>query len=751
MNNRENKSINRRLIISGLLIVVLLVFIPFITVYLLTQAYDDQIRTETSQTTTSIQQTVRYFVDGAYNLFYELSVNPVTLTMDTGAQTPILEGAAARNDYIELLYVTGMDGMQTARSSGALGDRSGRWWFLQMMENPQPFVSQSYYSVTTGMPCTAVFIPMYDGGEMTGVFGADISLGYIQRLIEQYTNPDSGRFSFIIDGEGVVIAHPDSAYLESLTNYKTLIRTVNVTDDDGNAVLNADGSSVLTAEEEFDISDGFKDVIAAVMSGHSGLEIVNEGNSAYYMGYEPISLPGYSDSWSVITLQDRSVAMNVIYQLVIRVIIVIALILIIVVVLISGFFRSLRVTMNFLENARNEAEQANKSKSNFLATMSHEIRTPMNAIIGITQIQLQKKDLSDENIQVMEKIYSSGNSLLGIINDILDMSKIETGKLDLSPVEYDVPGLLNDTVQLNIVRIGEKQIEFLLNPDESLPSKLYGDELRVKQILNNLLSNAIKYTKSGYVKLTVSHIADGGDVTLHFSVEDTGQGIKPEDKARLFTEYLRFNHEANRATEGTGLGLTITKKLVEMMGGTIDVESEYGKGSVFSVAVMQKAVDCGPIGAETAERLRGFTFTDERHIYNPNVAYESMPYGSVLVVDDDETNLYVAEGVLQLYDLQIEMADSGFTAIEKIESGKEYDLIFMDHMMPKMDGIITTQRIRALGYTGAIVALTANALVGNEEMFTQNGFDGYISKPIDIRSIDTVLDKFIRARHAEKS
>ena len=407
------------------------------------------------------------------------------------------------------------------------------------------------------------------------------------------------------------------------------------------------------------------------------------------------------------------------------------------------------VEITSLVESRQAAEAATRSKSDFLAAMSHEIRTPLNAIIGIAQIQLQKENLPGEYAAALEKINASGDSLLGIINDILDLSKIETGKMEIHPGEYEVPRLLNDAVQLNIIRIGSKPIEFTLNIDESLPSKLYGDELRLKQILNNLLSNAIKYTKKGQVKLSVSHVAVGDDVILRFVIKDTGQGMKKEDKDRLFSQYRRFNTNVNRATEGTGLGLSITKQLIVMMEGTIAVESEYGKGSTFFVTAKQKAVECPPIGREIAEKLRNFTFTSGKRAAVLEIESKPMPHGRVLVVDDVETNLYVAKGLLLPYELNIETAESGSEAIDKVEaaidSGYIYDVIFMDHMMPHMDGIETTQKLRERGYKGAIVALTANALVGNDEMFARHGFDGFISKPIDVRRLDAVLHQFIRS------
>jgi len=459
-------------------------------------------------------------------------------------------------------------------------------------------------------------------------------------------------------------------------------------------------------------------------------------------------LKWYSVVYMPESIEDYKTSMTVLFLVVL---VVMLLIFVIFNVFVSSFLKSQLKTVASLEQARNEAEIANRSKSNFLTTMSHEIRTPMNAIIGIAQVQLQRKDLPDDYAAALQTIYSSANSQLGIVNDLLDMSKIETGKMVLTPVEYNTPSLINDAVQLNIVRIGSKQIEFTVDIDENLPSKLYGDELRIKQILNNLLSNAIKYTGKGSVKLSVGCLTDGDGVTLRFVVEDTGQGMRAEDKERLFSEYTRFNAHANRATEGTGLGLNITKKLVEMMDGAIEVESEYGKGSVFTVTVRQKAVKCSAIGASVAEQLRKFAFTGNRHAANLQITAEPMPYGNVLVVDDVATNLYVAEGLLSLYQLKIETADSGFAAIRKAESGKVYDIIFMDHMMPRMDGIETTRKLRELGYKGAIVALTANAIVGNDEMFMQSGFDGFISKPVDVRQLNEILSKFVRDRHHEEA
>jgi signal transduction histidine kinase/CheY-like chemotaxis protein/HPt (histidine-containing phosphotransfer) domain-containing protein/ribosomal protein L28 len=408
------------------------------------------------------------------------------------------------------------------------------------------------------------------------------------------------------------------------------------------------------------------------------------------------------------------------------------------------------VDLTELIAAKEQAIQGSEAKSNFLAKMSHEIRTPMNAVLGITEIQLQNEALPPDIEKAFNYIYNSGYLLLNIINDILDLSKIEAGKLELTPINYDTASLINDTVHLNILRYDSKPIEFNLELDENIPSALFGDELRIKQILNNLLSNAFKYTASGEVSLSVSaEYAEGSEnVTLVFRVSDTGQGMTPEQVDRLFDEYSRFNMETNRKTEGTGLGMNIAKHLVRMMNGDISVKSEPDKGSVFTVRLPQKITGSGILGREVVENLRQFREGRAAQMKNaPQIVREYMPYGRVLIVDDIETNLYVARGLLAPYGLSIETAISGFEAVEKIKNGASYDIIFMDHFMPGMDGVETTKIIRGQGYVHPIFALTANALSGQAEMFLENGFDGYISKPIDIRQLNAVINKLVRDKY----
>ena len=404
------------------------------------------------------------------------------------------------------------------------------------------------------------------------------------------------------------------------------------------------------------------------------------------------------------------------------------------------------VDMTELISAKEAAEQSNRAKGIFLASMSHEVRTPMNAILGISEIQLYDGALLPDTAEAFRKISDSGNQLLNVINDILDFSKIDAGKLELVPCSYDVPSLINDATALNRLKYENKPIDFKLEIDKNTPLQLFGDELRIRQILNNILSNAFKYTDEGVVTLSV--FSEPGEnessVTLVMCISDTGQGMRSDQIERLFDEYSRFNLEKNRDISGTGLGMSITKRLIDMMQGELLVESQPGKGSVFTLRLPQERVDSAVCGAELAEKLQNFSYVGTAHSERRNIKYEHMPYGSVLVVDDVEINIYVAKGMLNPYGLRVDAARSGSEAISKIENGNVYDIIFMDHLMPAMDGMKATTLIRGMGYTSPIVALTANAIIGQAEVFLANGFDGFISKPIDSNELNRVLREFVK-------
>ncbi|MCL1927738.1 MAG: ATP-binding protein [Treponema sp.] len=405
-----------------------------------------------------------------------------------------------------------------------------------------------------------------------------------------------------------------------------------------------------------------------------------------------------------------------------------------------------------LEDALEETRNANNAKSEFLARMSHEMRTPLNAIIGLSRLCLETNGANEEIYNNLEKVYEAGEILLSTVNDILDISKIEAGRLELIPGEYSIPSLINDTVTQNILRIGEKPIKFILDIEPSLPTLLYGDELRIKQLFNNLLSNAFKYTREGKVELTVrcEQTPETKDVWMTIRVEDSGIGIRSEKIDNLFSDYSQMDISANRKIEGTGLGLSITKKIAEMMDGSVTVESEYGKGSVFTAKIKQKFVNDSVIGEEVVKNLKKYKYSDQQRRKKSRLERKQMPYARVLVVDDMQTNLDVAKGMLGKYGMHIDCITSGQKAINVIRSGKpQYDAVFMDHMMPEMDGIEAVRIIREevgteYARTLPIIALTANAIVGNEEMFLQKGFQAFISKPIDVIELDKILNIWIR-------
>ncbi len=497
--------------------------------------------------------------------------------------------------------------------------------------------------------------------------------------------------------------------------------------------------------------------------------------------------------------------------------------------------------MEQLKEAKLRAEEANESKSNFLSNMSHEIRTPMNAIVGMTEILL-RSDLSEQDRGYLMNIKNSGASLLTIINDILDFSKIESGKLEIIEEEYEPMSILSDLSMIFLNRIGDKPIELIFDIDKDLPNRLYGDSIRIRQVIINIANNAIKFTEAGYVRLTIkmTRMAEADMVDLAISIRDSGQGIKPDDLKKLFGSFQQVDTKKNRNKEGTGLGLAISKQLVENMGGQIGVKSEYGKGSEFYFNIPQRVIGSqiaavikeeaiihepmvvsGLMGDQCLlEQMKhmaedyglryvdcyqardngdkvDFFFVDEgvyrdlkenieKHfvangtelcvLQNPmrenvwneqvtvvnkplytlnfcqvinhettavfvetdNVMNFVAPQAQILIVDDNEMNLKVARGLLQPLQMNIDTASSGKQAIEMVQE-KRYHIVFMDHMMPVMDGVETTQNIRKLAdeyiQNMPIIALTANAVMGAREIFKEAGMNDFVAKPIELKDI----------------
>lgn len=412
--------------------------------------------------------------------------------------------------------------------------------------------------------------------------------------------------------------------------------------------------------------------------------------------------------------------------------VVISLGIIFVSLIVAGIVNSLITEQNHRlldalrkeKRSQQEAEAANMAKSSFLANMSHEIRTPINAILGMNEMILREE--KDPAIRgYAGNIQASGNSLLSIVSDVLDISKIESGKLEIIPVDYEVNSLISDCCNMAAGRAKAKELELLVECADNVPMKLCGDETHIRQIIMNLLTNTVKYTEKGTVKLIVSgRFTDGGFV-LKVDVSDTGIGIAEENLPQLFTQFQRFDLQRNRNIEGTGLGLSIVKRLCDLMSGTITARSVLGSGSTFTVELPQKVVDSTPCGGVNLNYSAG-----AEHEYHHS--FEA-PEAKILAVDDLPVNLLVIANLLKETRIKIDTAGSGRECLDKC-SQQKYDLILMDHMMPEMDGVQTFEKLHgdksSPNFETPVIMLTANALAGMREQYMDVGFADYVSKPV---------------------
>ncbi len=599
-------------------------------------------------------------------------------------------------------------------------------------------------------------ISIFDNLEISNVNG-------VVKLTRAYTNPLNGVQSIaflnnvnVLDSEtgamreGLIIrVVPVSRLEQKLVFLKGEYENVEISliDWDGDYMIHGKSLKNSNFFEYFKSynpmsTQEYNKVMDAIRTGTGSMHIRNSKREDSVIAYTPLS---GIESWflvAYIPAKELTVSRSIDWLLLGIVSVGLMVLLHFNIFILLNFNRKLSV-------AAQAANQANEAKSLFLSTMSHDIRTPMNAIIGMNEMILRKSS-DDETLMYSESIRTAGNTLLGIINDILDFSKIEAGKMEIIDVDYNFVSLLNDLVNMVQGRAEEKGLSFELDVDRNIPGIMHGDEIRIKQVITNILSNAVKYTKEGGIVFSISgqKCEDNEDyVILHVSVKDTGIGIKKEDLDRLFVAFERIEEKRNRNIEGTGLGMAIAQSFLEMMDSKLQVESEYGKGSVFSFDLKQKVVKWEPIGDFDTAFKR---FLSERKKYRVQFV---APKAKILVVDDTEVNLKVFCSLLSETRMQIETADSGDACIALFKRIR-YDVIFLDHMMPDKDGIETLKEMKALSDTPnkdtPVICLTANAVSGMREMYINAGFDDYLTKPIDTGRLESMLLRYLPPELVEK-
>jgi len=665
-------------------------------------------------------------------------------------------------------------------------------------------ISALYTDEETGKPVISLAKTMYDeNGTEYGIVALEIDFSAISKYVESIHFTNDG-YGFLCDEGFIVIAHPDKQYINrQLANYRgytTLIHKL---------LENPDG------------------IFSLSLINPRGIHVMAIARRIYNGWYITLATPisaYYSDVYSMaFTLSVLGII----------------------------FMSSLIIIVIRLTLSKARSDEQNLGKSAFLARMSHEIRTPMNSILGMAEL-IQRKKVSGEIQEYIEIINQSGNNLLAIINDILDFSKIESGRLQIQNRVYQLASVINDMVNIMRPRVAEKSLDFLVNVESAIPGQLYGDDMRLRQILTNLLSNAVKYTRRGHISLEVGmEKIDEKTIKLILAIKDSGIGIRPEDKEKLFKEFARMDSVTNKDIEGTGLGLVITRALCQAMGGDVTVTSEYGQGSVFYATVTQEYDSEKPIAHISNDEKKRVLFYDWRteHINSIKKSFEDLgveyefvsefqeftkalakgdfnfafisskhalecidipatrekplnlaimvepgeitvyrevssvllpiysvsianvlnnisgellyhdkklsvrftaPSANILIVDDISTNLRVAKELMSLYNMNIQTCLSGPEAIQLV-SKNHFDIVFMDHMMPGMDGIETTALIRAIDSDDEyyqnlpVIALTANAVSGQREIFLEKGIDDFLAKPIEIQKLNEILERWLPA------
>lgn len=575
-----------------------------------------------------------------------------------------------------------------------------RQWYIDTERSGDGYsISAPYFDSQTGLYCITFSRIVYSKeGEFLGIFAIDCFIDKLIDILDDSYGSDG--YAFLVDQDGTIINHPDKRYEMSDEN------STNV--------------------EDTEYAESYHRGSVFGMTDYDGRYVSCCVEKSKLSGFTVIVVQSWWSIYGTVLI----IAFVFLLMLVVSIIAVARMI--------SRFISWQEETNEKLVEAAKEAVSAGKAKSHFLAQMSHEIRTPINAVLGMNEMILRES--KDDSIrEYAGNIQSAGKTLLGLINTILDFSKIEEGKMEIIPAKYEMVAMIDNIIHSISQRAAEKGLDFQMHIDENLPSALYGDDMRVSQVVINLLTNAVKYTREGKVELYVTaRKKEREKVGIGFRVTDTGIGIKKEDLSKLFDSFTRLDETRNRNIEGTGLGMAIVHRLLTMMGSKLEIQSEYGVGSDFSFEVEQEIVDETPIG-DYKQKSKALL---EKQA---DMSYLFAPKAKILVVDDNEMNLKVIKNLLKLNGVKPDLAGSGEAALVKLTE-KCYDIVLLDHMMPQMDGIETLHKARAEGLLGSkttVIALTANAVVGARETYLAEGFDDYLSKPVDSHTLEQALGKYL--------
>ena len=536
--------------------------------------------------------------------------------------------------------------------------------------------------------------------DVKSVAAMDFSLKHLQAMTEELAAKGDSDIEIVLDRKYQVVAHSNRAEV---------------------------GKSYLTEEGTFG-----RVLVDKLRSTEDKYFSFRFGDAEYVVYSMPVA-----NSWLCLSVFDATATFAQLRRTLVLTIIVLLLVISVILFIMSRYEKKSRLAQELNQKAETAAA-ANEAKSTFLSNMSHEIRTPINAVLGMNEMIL-RESREPNVIEYAENIHTAGSTLLGLINDILDFSKIEAGKMEIVPVDYDLSSVFNDLVNMIHTRADAKGLELLLDFDQETPKLLYGDEIRIKQVITNILTNAVKYTEKGSVTFSVKfeRVPDDPDsVLLCVAVKDTGIGIKPEDMEKLFSKFERIEEKRNRNVEGTGLGMTITLNLLEKMGSSLQVESTYGVGSTFSFKLRQRVNKWEPLGdykASYQELLKGHKKYREKF---------TAPEALVLMVDDNPMNLTVFKSLIKQTKVQVDTANDGDEGL-LLAKEKKYDIIFLDHMMPGKDGIETLHELKKQesgpNRNTPVICLTANAISGAREQYIEAGFNDYLTKPIDTDKLEEML------------